>query len=119
MSAQKLLLPIQEMTPEIMDFLEKKGLIIRMCPSHHRVDVEPGGGAGVTLYASTKNLGHKLIAIAIDRECFSAFGYHDENEEVYLLGGENEKDMYMLFGRRSNRRQNLTVLYISGIMYRM
>jgi len=98
MNEKILHIKVQEMTEEIMDFLEKKGLIIRLCPSHHRFETEPGTGVGRTIYASSQNLGHKLIIVAIDRDRFSAFGYHDENEEVFLLGGENEKELYMLFG---------------------
>jgi len=90
---------VQEMTPEIMDILEKKGMIIRLCPSHHRFDVPEGEGIGQDIYASSISAGaHKLLAVGINRSEFSAFGVHDENEEVLLLGSKDEKDLYMLFG---------------------
>ena len=95
-------IPVQEMTAECMEFLEKKGLIIRLCPSHHRFEVECGYGIGKDLYRSNDQAGgHKLLYAGINRTAFDAFGMHDENEEILLLGGEGEKDLYLLIGLAS------------------
>lgn len=55
--------PIQDMTRERMEFLEKRGLIIRLYPSHHRFEVEEGCGEARELYTSSETAGaHKLLA---------------------------------------------------------
>lgn len=91
--------PIQDMTRERMEFLEKRGLIIRLYPSHHRFEVEEGCGEARELYTSSETAGaHKLLAAGINRTSFDAFGMHDENEDIFLLGGEKEKELYMLIG---------------------
>ncbi len=99
---RRLDIPVREMTAECMEFLEKKGLIIRLCPSHHRFEVERGCGIGKDLYQSSEGSGrHKLLYAGINRTAFDAFGMHDENEEILLLGGEGEKELYLLIGLSS------------------
>lgn len=86
-----------KMTPQIMQMLEDKKLIIRLCPSNHRCEVEKHGCVGTDIYISDEKLGaHKLISVVVDRIEFSAFGTHEDNEEFMLIGGENEKTMYLL-----------------------
>lgn len=86
-----------KMTEEIMQMLEDKGLIIRLAPGHHTKEIAKGDGVGVDLYVSDQKYGpHKLISVIIDRIAFSAFGTHEDNEEFMLIGGENEKTMYLL-----------------------
>ena len=87
-----------KMTPEVMECLEAKGLIERLAPSRdkHRIPVH-GEGLGNQIYASdVKYGGHKLISVAIDNERFSSFATHPDNEEFILLGGINERPMYLL-----------------------
>lgn len=95
----KIRIPIREMTHELMDELENKGLILRLYPSHHRNIVDLDKSVGKDIYISSKKAGaHKLLSVTINRTDFSAFGMHDENEEVLLIGGEGEKDLFILFG---------------------
>ena len=85
------------MTPQLMQMLEDRGLIIRLCPSRHRKDVQTHDCVGTDLYISAPGTGsHKLIAVTVDRIEFSMFGCHEDNEEFLLLGGEGEKPMYLL-----------------------
>ena len=89
--------PIQDMTPEIMDELEQKGLILRIAPHRHRVLVKEQEGLGEDLYVSDALSGpHKLTSVAISRTSFSAFGFHEENEEFILLGGGRQERPLLL-----------------------
>lgn len=91
-------IPIRDMTPELMQELEDRGLILRMTPGRHRFEIPEGDGVGRDLYISRASAGpHKLISVAISRTQFSAFGFHEENEEFLLLGGEeNERPLLLL-----------------------
>ncbi len=83
----------------IMEELEKRGLIERLAPSRekHRVNVGMNEGRGEKIYASSASSGgHMLAAVAIDNETFSSFATHQENEEFLLLGGTDERPMYLL-----------------------
>lgn len=93
----------QEMTGEVMADLEKRGLIIRLCPGNHRLDVARGEGKGGYLYTSDKQYGaHSLVNVAIDNVTFNSFGIHPDNEEFLLLGGKNEKQLYLLIALCDN-----------------
>jgi hypothetical protein len=97
----------QEMTKEVMMDLEKRGLIIRLCPGNHRLDVENGEGKGEFIYTSDKQYGpHSLVNVAIDNTTFSSFGIHPDNEEFLLLGGKNEKQLYLLIALCENEEFN-------------
>lgn len=101
----KIDVPISEMTEEVMQHLEDIGLIIRICPSHHRFNIPAGSGVGRNIYVSELLTGsHKLLSVMIDRTEFSAFGFHDANEEFLLLGGIEEKAMYLMIAL-CNREQ--------------
>ena len=87
------------MTEAVMDSLEKAGCITRLTPSRaaHRVDVLRGEGRGEYLYESAPATGtHALMSVAIDNETFSSFATHPDNEEFLLLGGADERPMYLL-----------------------
>ena len=97
MKKQTLTLKPVDMTEEIMQRLEEKGLITRLTPGRHRIPVEKHGCEGRSIYESDpKYGGHKLIVVACDRVEFSAFGAHEDNEEFLLIGGEQEKGLYLL-----------------------
>lgn len=86
-----------ETTPEIMQSLEDKGLIIRLCPDHHVNPVAPGETKGRPVYISQKQYGpHKLQAVTVDRTAFTKFGTHPDNEEFLLIGGPGSKPMYLV-----------------------
>lgn len=95
----KLCIKSVKMTPEAMQDLEDRGLIIRITPSRddHRLDILGGTGKGEHLYKSDVKYGsHSLVACTIDNTTFSSFATHPDNEEFILLGGENERPMYLL-----------------------
>lgn len=96
---KKLFLTPVKMCAEIMEELERRGLIERLAPSRekHRVAVEKNEGRGEKIYVSgAESGGHTLVACAIDNDTFSSFATHQENEEFLLLGGVNERPMYLL-----------------------
>ncbi len=95
----KLILKPVKMHMEIMEELERRGLIERLAPSRekHRVPVGRKEGRGEKLYVSRASSGgHTLVACAIDNDTFSSFATHQENEEFLLLGGVDERPMYLL-----------------------
>jgi hypothetical protein len=84
-------------TVEIMKMLENKGLIYRLCPGHDIDNPPPGGCAVRDIYVSDSRFGpHKIIAVTINRQEFSAFGTHSENEEFLLIGNASVKPLYLL-----------------------
>jgi hypothetical protein len=85
-----------EMTPELMQDLEDRELIIRLRPGAHRLDAEPGETQGTPLYEPEEGYGpHKLIAVTVNREEFAGFGTHPDNEEFLLIGTPETKPMYL------------------------
>lgn len=91
-------LQMQDMTPQIMQSLEEKGLIIRLSPGKYEVDA-PEGEVGIEeIYRTDEQYGsHMLIAATINRSQFSAFATHPENEDVFLIGDAQVKPMCFLF----------------------
>jgi len=87
-----------EMTQEVMSSLEEHGLIKRLYPGVHRMDVSEGQVGVIDMYITDKKYGsHKLISATINRNTFCAFGSHPDNEDVLLIGDTEVKDMYFLF----------------------
>ena len=87
----------QEMTEKVMKDLEKKGLIYRLCPGHDVLEPEYGEIAWKKIYEADEKFGpHQIISVTVDRNSFSAFGVHSENEEFLLLGKNEDKPLYLL-----------------------
>jgi hypothetical protein len=85
-----------EMTVDVMEFLERRGLIIRLCPNHDELAPPPGEIAWKTLYEPKEGYGpHKLISVTVNREEFAAFGVHPDNEEFWLIGDDDTQPMYL------------------------
>ncbi len=86
-----------EMTKEVMNLLEAKGLIIRLCPGHHELKTKVGDTDVVCIYSSAKEYGtHKLIGVTVNRTTMPFFGAHPDNEEFILLGDPAVKPMYLV-----------------------
>ena len=85
-----------EMTPEVMQNLEARGLIIRLCPNHHELAVQKGEAASRSIYESSPLYGpHKLITVTVDRPLFATFGSHPDNEEFLFIGDPAAKPLYL------------------------
>jgi len=86
-----------DMTKAVMEDLEAKNFIIRLAPDSHREPVEEGDSKGQTIYSSDIAYGgHKLISVIINRDEFSAFGIHKDNEEFLLIGSNEDKTLHLL-----------------------
>jgi hypothetical protein len=85
-----------EMTAQIMEDLEKKGLITRLCPKHDELEAAPGETAWKLLYEPKEGYGpHRLITVTVNREEFAGFGTHPDNEEFWLIGDADTQPMYL------------------------
>ncbi|MDR1580618.1 MAG: hypothetical protein LBS35_09700 [Synergistaceae bacterium] len=85
-----------EMTVEVMELLERRGLIVRLCPNHDELAPPLGETAWKMLYEPKEGYGpHKLIAVTVNREEFAGFGTHPDNEEFWLIGDEDTQPMYL------------------------
>lgn len=89
-----------EMTPEVMQVLEDRGLIIRLHPGKHAAAVGRNQSNSAVIYASEDRYGpHKLIVATINAlEPFPNFGTHDDNEEFLLIGDPGTKPVYLIVG---------------------
>ncbi|MDR1252082.1 MAG: hypothetical protein LBK62_07920 [Treponema sp.] len=86
-----------EMTEQIMESLERKGLIIRLCPGHDELDSPSGETLWKLIYEPKEGYGpHRLITVAVNREEFAGFGTHPDNEEFWLLGSSDTQPMYLV-----------------------
>lgn len=86
-----------KMTKEIMEDLEKRGLIIRLAPESHRPQLSENESSGSTLYASDPAYGgHKLISVIIGNSRMGNFGIHPDNEEFLLIGSNDDKPLFLL-----------------------
>ncbi len=94
---QQLVLHPVKMTPAVMQDLEHRGLIIRLCPGHHELPAQPGEALWEPIYDSSPAFGpHHLITVSVNRTTFSEFGTHLDNEEFLLLGEETMKPLYLV-----------------------
>ena len=85
------------MTEEVMDGLEKEGLIIRLAPDRHRLQAARGQTKGESLYECDPRYGpHKLITVTVNRTSFEAFGTHPDNEDFLLLGDPSSGPLYLV-----------------------
>jgi hypothetical protein len=90
-----------EITGQIMDDLEKKGLIIRLCPGHDELEALPGETLWKLIYEPKEGYGpHRLITVTVNREAFAGFGTHPDNEEFLLIGDDDTQPLYLVISFR-------------------
>jgi hypothetical protein len=86
-----------EMTGQTMIDLEKKGLIIRLCPGHDELDALRGETLWKLIYEPKEGYGpHRLITVTVNRDVFTGFGIHPDNEEFWLIGSSDTQPMYLV-----------------------
>jgi len=86
-----------EMTSEIMQMLEGKGLIYRLCPGHDELRASKEETLVKTIYASDEKFGpHKLITVTVNRSEFAVFHTHPDSEEFLAIGDPNAKPLYLV-----------------------
>jgi len=85
-----------EMTPEVMDDLERRNLILRLCPGHHELPSKPGQTLAEPVYDSHERYGpHRLMSVTVNRVPFADFGTHPDNEDFILVGDPHTKPLYL------------------------
>jgi hypothetical protein len=85
-----------EMTGEVMEDLERRGLILRICPNHDELSAPLGETQWKMLYEPQEGYGpHKLISVTVNREEFAAFGVHPDNEEFWLVGDSDTQPLFL------------------------
>jgi hypothetical protein len=85
-----------EMSGQIMDELEKQGLITRLCPGHDELEAPQGETVWKLMYEPKEGYGpHRLISVTVNREAFAGFGTHPDNEEFLLIGDADTQPMYL------------------------
>ena len=100
MEENRLRIPVREMTPELMETMEKEGLIFRICPNRYDMETPCGNTWFQELYRGEEGYGpHKIIAITVNREKFPGFGTHPDMEEFWLIGNQESIPMYLLVAR--------------------
>lgn len=73
-------------TVEIMEALENRGVIRRICPGKDLLNVERGQSRWVEIYAAQPHHGpHKLIAVTINSTEPRNFAYHSDPEDFMLI----------------------------------
>ncbi len=93
---ERLLLRPVEMTEDVMQDLEDRGLIIRLCPNHHELPAQRGETLAESVYESHVSHGpHKLITVTVNSSTFAAFGTHPDNEEFLFIGDPETKPLYL------------------------
>ncbi|MDR2470421.1 MAG: hypothetical protein LBD27_08120 [Tannerella sp.] len=85
-----------EMTGEVMKDLERRGLILRLCPGHDELDAPLGETLWKLIYEPKEGYGpHRLITVTVNRVEFAAFGTHPDNEEFWLIGNADTQPMFL------------------------
>ena len=104
---KRLVIKPTDMHEAVMKDLEKKGLIIRLCPHNHDLEPEVNEALDEAIYIGKESTGpHKLITVTINRTSFSKFGIHQDNEEFLLIGDQNTKPMYLAIAYLDNASLN-------------
>lgn len=89
-------LPPVNMTKEVMQELEEKGLVINLRPGQHDIESPIGETTWKLLYEPEENYGpHRLIVVCVNRQEFTAFGTHPDGEEFLLIGNKETQPMYL------------------------
>ncbi|MGZ4386440.1 MAG: hypothetical protein ACXVZO_05895, partial [Gaiellaceae bacterium] len=85
------------MSVALLEDLERRGLILRLAPGHHRLPVADGESAFRSLYESDERWGpHKLIAVTVDRRMTARLDVHPDNEEFLLIGDPAARPLYLV-----------------------
>lgn len=97
MTEKSLVVRPVDMNQESMSMLEERGLIHRIAPGRDVAGPVDGANLGRSIYESGERFGgHKLIVVTIGATTLGAFGYHEDNEDVWLLGLESWRPLYFV-----------------------
>lgn len=81
-----LVLKPQPVTEAIMNMLERKGVITRICPGHDPLKTPKGTSKFESVYETHEKWGpHKLICVTINTTKPTNFLYHSDKEDFILI----------------------------------
>ena len=104
--SNKIILKPVDMTPSVMEDLERRNLIIRLCPGNHEAAIKSGETVDTVIYSSHERYGpHKLIGVTVNRSMLEEFGTHPDNEEFLLIGNPDSKPLFLVISL--HRRKQL------------
>jgi hypothetical protein len=91
-------LPSVEMTPEAMQDLEDRGMILRLAPGRFSPEIHDDEPPPNEVYQSDERYGpHKLIACSLNTtEAVKNFVYHPDREEFLFIGNPESKPSYLV-----------------------
>jgi len=86
-----------EMTPMVMEDLEKRNLILRLGPCRYELPSKWGQTLDHPVYDSNDRYGpHRLLIVTVNRVPFVDFATHPDNEKVLMIGDPNTKPLYLV-----------------------
>jgi len=86
----------QPCTPEVMSFLEEKGVLTRLMPGQHLLKVEEGESKHASIYETNDRFGpHKLICVTINSTQPKNFLYHNDAEDFMLIDHPDAEDLIL------------------------
>lgn len=89
-------IPVVDMTEQLMGELQEIGVIERLVPGKHRLNVSKGESRHKSLYETKDTFGgHKIITVTINSTVPKNFLYHNDNEDFWLID-EDEREPLIL-----------------------
>lgn len=83
-------------TEEIMQMLEDIGIITRLKPGAHDLNVQYKESRHKSLYESDSRFGpHKLITVTINDDQINHLIYHNDNEDFMILDGHDKEALIL------------------------
>lgn len=85
------------MTPEVMEDLERRNLILRLGARRHELPSQWGQTLDRPVYDCHERYGpHRLLTVTVNRVAFDDFATHPDNEDFLLLGDPGAKPLYLV-----------------------
>lgn len=92
----KLFVKPVKITESIMNLLEKKKVITRICPGHDVLMTKKSESRCETVYSTDDRFGpHKLIAVTINDTKPSKFVYHSDKEDFMIIDKKGTTDLIL------------------------
>lgn len=92
----KLVIKPIKATESLMDFLEGKKVITRICPGHDQLTVLKGESRCETVYSTNPQFGpHKLISVTINTAEPRNFMYHSDKEDFMLVDKPGKTELIL------------------------
>jgi hypothetical protein len=95
----KLVVKPVKATEKLMEFLEGRGVITRICPGHDHLVTAKGEARNETVYSTEPRFGpHKLICVTINTTEPRNFMYHSDKEDFMLIDKQGAEELILTMG---------------------